>query len=232
MIRLDKLLSHKGYGSRKEVKQLIRKGYVFVNEEVVYDDDYRVNEDVDSVTIMDEEVTYSKFVYYMMHKPKNVVSATFDFHKETVIDLMGYLAKQKIFPVGRLDIDTEGLLLITNDGQLAHNLLSPKKHVDKVYYVEFSGVYKEEYTPLFEKGIVIDDGYVCKPASFKLLTPQSGEITLHEGKFHQVKRMFIALGMEVTYLKRIKFGPLELDEHLPCGEFRELTEEEINNLKG
>ena len=232
MIRLDKLLSHKGYGSRKEVKQLIRKGYVFVNEEVIYDDDYRVNEDVDSVTIMDEEVTYSKFVYYMMHKPKNVVSATFDFHKETVIDLMGYLAKQKIFPVGRLDIDTEGLLLITNDGQLAHNLLSPKKHVDKVYYVEFSGVYKEEYTPLFEKGIVIDDGYVCKPASFKLLTPQSGEITLHEGKFHQVKRMFIALGMEVTYLKRIKFGPLELDEHLPCGEFRELTEEEINNLKG
>ena len=230
MIRLDKLLSHKGYGSRKEVKQLIRKGYVFVNEEVVYDDDYRVNEDIDSITIMDEEVTYSKFVYYMMHKPKNVVSATFDFHKDTVIDLMGYLAKQKIFPVGRLDIDTEGLLLITNDGQLAHNLLSPKKHVDKVYYVEFSGVYKEEYTPMFERGIVIDDGYVCKPASFKLLTPQSGKITLHEGKFHQVKRMFIALGMEVTYLKRIKFGPLELDENLPCGEFRELTEEERNSL--
>ena len=125
MIRLDKLLSHKGYGSRKEVKQLIRKGYVFVNDQVVYDDDFRVNEEKDFVTIMDEEVTYSKYVYYMMNKPKNVVSATFDFHKDTVIDLMGYLAKQKIFPVGRLDIDTEGLLLITNDGKLAHNLLSP-----------------------------------------------------------------------------------------------------------
>ena len=231
MIRLDKLLSHKGYGSRKEVKQLIRKGFVFVNEEVVFDDDYKVDEDNDSITIMDEEVTYSKYVYYMMHKPKNVVSATFDFHKETVIDLMGYLAKQKIFPVGRLDIDTEGLLLITNDGQMAHNLLSPKKHVDKVYYVEFKGDYKDEYTKEFEKGVVIDDGYVCKPSSFELKSPNSGYITIHEGKFHQVKRMFIALNMEVTYLKRVKFGSLVLDEQLPKGEFRELTEEELNSLK-
>ena len=231
MIRLDKLLSHKGYGSRKEVKQLIRKGFVFVNEEVVLDDDYKVNEDNDSITIMDEEVTYSKYVFYMMHKPKNVVSATFDFHKETVIDLMGFLAKQKIFPVGRLDIDTEGLLLITNDGQMAHNLLSPKKHVDKVYYVEFSGEYKDEYTKEFEKGVVIDDGYVCKPASFELKSSNSGYITIHEGKFHQVKRMFISLNMEVTYLKRVKFGSLVLDEQLPKGEFRELSDEELNSLK-
>ncbi|MBQ9731128.1 MAG: rRNA pseudouridine synthase [Bacilli bacterium] len=231
MIRLDKLLSHKGYGSRKEVKQLIRKGYVFVNDEAVYDDDFKVDEEVDSVTIMDEEVTYSKYVYYMMNKPKNVVSATFDFHKDTVIDLMGYLAKQKIFPVGRLDIDTEGLLLITNDGKLAHNLLSPKKHVDKVYYVEFKGEYKQEYTHMFEEGIVIDDGYVCKPSSFELLSPSSGNITIHEGKFHQVKRMFLSLGMEVTYLKRIEFGNLKLDENLANGDFRELTEEEIELLK-
>ena len=231
MIRLDKLLSHKGYGSRKEVKQLIRKGFVFVNEEVVFDDDYKVDEDNDSITIMDEEVTYSKYVYYMMHKPKNVVSATFDFHKETVIDLMGYLAKQKIFPVGRLDIDTEGLLLITNDGQMAHNLLSPKKHVDKVYYVEFSGEYKDEYTKEFEKGVVIDDGYVCKPASFELKSPNSGYITIHEGKFHQVKRMFEALNMKVVYLKRISFGSLKLDCMLKEGQYRLLSEKEIEDLK-
>ena len=180
---------------------------------------------------MDEEVTYSKYVYYMMHKPKNVVSATFDFHKETVIDLMGYLAKQKIFPVGRLDIDTEGLLLITNDGQMAHNLLSPKKHVDKVYYVEFSGEYKDEYTKEFEKGVVIDDGYVCKPASFELKSPNSGLITIHEGKFHQVKRMFIALNMEVTYLKRISFGSLVLDKTLKLGDYRLLSEKEVEDLK-
>ena len=232
MIRLDKLLAHSGYGSRKEVKELIRKGQVSVNEVVIKDDDFKVDEVNDEVIVEGIIVDYQKFIYIMMNKPDGVLSATYDPKDPIVLDLIEDIPTRGLFPVGRLDKDSEGLLLITNDGQLAHNLLSPKKHVDKVYYVEFSGVYKEEYTPLFEKGIVIDDGYVCKPASFKLLTPQSGEITLHEGKFHQVKRMFIALGMEVTYLKRIKFGSLELDEHLPCGEFRELTEEEINNLKG
>lgn len=230
-MRLDKMLSHKGYGSRKEVKSLIRKGYVYVNDEQVFDDDYKVNELIDTVTIMDEEIEYSDKVYIMMNKPRNVVSATFDLHKETVIDLVGIYAKQKVFPVGRLDIDTVGLLLITNDGKLAHELLSPKKHVDKVYYVEFSGDFKDEFTEKFIEGIVLDDGYICKEAKINKISTNSCEITIHEGKFHQVKRMFAALNMEVTYLKRVKFGNIILDTSLKEGEFRLLSEKEIDLLK-
>ena len=231
MMRLDKMLSHKGYGSRKEVKTIIRKGFVYVNDTQIFDDDFKVDENKDSVTIMDEIIEYCDKVYIMLNKPKNVVSATFDFNKETVIDLVGSYAKQKVFPIGRLDIDTVGLLIITNDGPLAYDLISPKKHVDKVYYVEFLGEFKEEYNKMFLNGIQLEDGYICREAKIKLLNKNSCEITIHEGKFHQIKRMFDVLGMKVTYLKRIKFGNIELDESLKEGEFRLLTSEEVELLR-
>lgn len=231
ILRLDKMLAHLGYGSRKDVKRIIRKGEVLVNGEVCKDDDFKVDSDIDEVVVFDESVSYSEFVYIMLNKPSGVVSATFDNFKQTVIDLVSEYEKQKVFPVGRLDIDTEGLLLITNDGMLCHNLLAPKSHVDKKYYVEFSGQFKQEYYEAFEKGITLDDGYVTLPGQIKLIDSNKAEVIIHEGKFHQVKRMFLALNMEVTYLKRISFGSLVLDESLKLGEYRLLTEKEIEDLK-
>ena len=231
ILRLDKMLAHLGYGSRKDVKRIIRKGEVLVNGEVCKDDDFKVDSDIDEVVVFDESVSYSEFVYIMLNKPSGVVSATFDNFKQTVIDLVSEYEKQKVFPVGRLDIDTEGLLFITNDGMLCHNLLAPKSHVDKKYYVEFSGQFKQEYYEAFEKGITLDDGYVTLPGQIKLIDSNKAEVIIHEGKFHQVKRMFLALNMEVTYLKRISFGSLVLDESLKLGEYRLLTEKEIEDLK-
>ena len=231
LIRIDKMLSHLGYGSRKDVKRIIRKGEVLVNGEVIKNDDFKVDSDIDEVVVFDESVSYSEFVYIMLNKPAGVVSATFDNYKQTVIDLVSEFEKQKVFPVGRLDIDTEGLLLITNDGMLCHNLLSPKSHVDKKYYVEFAGEFKEEYYQAFENGITLDDGYVTLPGNIKLIGENKAEVTIHEGKFHQVKRMFLSLNMEVTYLKRISFGSLVLDESLKLGEYRLLSDKEVEDLK-
>ena len=231
VLRLDKMLAHLGYGSRKDVKKIIRKGEVIVNGVVVRNDDFKVDSDVDEVIVFDESVSYSEFVYIMLNKPSGVVSATYDNFKQTVIDLVSEYEKQKIFPVGRLDIDTEGLLLITNDGMLCHELLSPSKHVDKTYYVEFSGEFKEEYYDAFKNGITLEDGYVTLPGEIKLVGENKAHVTIHEGKFHQVKRMFLALNMEVTYLKRISFGSLTLDESLKLGEYRLLTQKEVEELK-
>ena len=231
ILRLDKMLAHCGYGSRKEVKQLIRKGEVIVNGEIVYDDDLKVDSDKDDIIVFDENVNYQELVYIMLNKPSGVVSATFDFHKQTVIDLVSEYANYKIFPVGRLDIDTVGLLLITNDGMLCHNLLSPKSHVDKKYYVEFDGEFKDSYYKMFENGIVLDDGYKTLPGKITLNEKNKAIVTIHEGKFHQVKRMFEALNMKVTYLKRISFGTLTLDENLNEGQYRLLTDKEIEDLK-
>lgn len=231
LLRLDKMLAHLGYGSRKDVKKIIRKGEVIVNGVVCKDDDFKVDSDNDEVIVFDESVSYSEFVYIMLNKPSGTVSATYDKYKVTVIDLVSEYQKQKVFPVGRLDIDTEGLLLITNDGMLCHELLSPSKHVDKKYYVEFDGEFKEEYYQAFENGITLEDGYVTLPGNIKLIGENKAEVTIHEGKFHQVKRMFLALNMEVTYLKRISFGSLVLDESLKLGDYRLLTEKEIEDLK-
>ena len=231
ILRLDKMLAHCGYGSRKDVKQLIRKGEVLVNGEIIKNDDFKVDSDKDDVIVFDESVNYKELVYIMLHKPAGVVSATYDNYKQTVIDLVSEYSKQKVFPVGRLDIDTEGLLLISNDGMLCHKLLAPKNHVDKTYYVEFCGEFKNEYIGKFKKGITLEDGYVTMPSDIELLSENSANLTIHEGKFHQVKRMFIALGMEVTYLKRISFGSLKLDNNLKKGEYRLLSDEEINLLK-
>lgn len=231
MIRLDKVLSHLGYGSRKEVKEIIRKGYVTVNGEVISKDDTKIDEENDEVLVFDDKIEYDKFIYLMLNKPSGYVSATFDNKLPTVLDLIEGYEKRGLFPVGRLDIDTYGLLLLTNDGMLAHKMLSPKYHVDKKYYLEFDGDFKEENYKKFEDGIILDDGYKCMSAKFELIEKNKGYITIKEGKFHQVKRMMEALNMTVTFLKRVSFGALKLDDSLKYGEYRKLTEEEIKSLK-
>lgn len=233
-MRIDKMLSNLGFGSRKEVKKLFKDGAVQVNQKVVKDPGHHVDTEKDKVLVHDDEVTYRKFIYLMMNKPPGVISATEDVRDETVVDLLEM--EDTIFepfPVGRLDKDTEGLLLLTNDGQLAHRLLSPKKHVPKTYFAVIDGEVTDEDVKAFKKGIILDDGYETKPAELKIL--KSGirsdiELTITEGKFHQVKRMFQSVGKRVVYLKRISMGPLKLDETLELGEYRELTDEEMMSL--
>ncbi|MBC1569852.1 rRNA pseudouridine synthase [Listeria sp. FSL L7-1425] len=231
-MRLDKLLSHTGFGSRKEVKPLLKSGAVVVNGTIQKDSKTQVNPDKDQITVHGTPVVYQEFVYFMLHKPQNVVSATEDNVSETVIDL---LAQEDTltdpFPVGRLDKDTEGLLIITNDGTLAHNLLSPKKHIDKTYYAKIDGEVTAEDVEAFVTGIELDDGYTCKPARLEIITPNEIKVTIQEGKFHQVKRMFAARGKTVSYLKRISMGNLQLDESLALGEYRPLTEAELAILQ-
>jgi len=234
-MRLDKLLSTIGYGSRKEVKGLLKTGAVKVDGSAVKDAKVHVNPDEQEITVHGEGVSYREFVYFMLHKPQGVISATEDSLHETVLDLLELDdAVYDPFPVGRLDKDTEGLLLLTNDGQLAHQLLSPKKHVPKTYFAKINAPVTEEDAEAFRQGVTLDDGYVTKSAELKILT--SGveseiELTIVEGKFHQVKRMFEARGKKVTYLKRLSMGALLLDESLDLGEYRELTEEELALLQ-
>lgn len=231
MMRLDKLLAHMDYGSRKEVKELIRKGYVLVNGNVIKDDDFKVDEFNDEINILDSEIKYEEFIYIMLNKPEGYVSATYDYSKPIVLDLIDDYKKRNLFPVGRLDIDTHGLLLITNDGNLAHRMLSPKSHVDKKYYLKYDGKYNESFIQKFKDGITLDDGYKCMPAEFIDLGDNEAYIIIREGKFHQVKRMMEAVGCNVTFLKRISFGNLVLDESLKEGKWRHLTNEEIESLK-
>ncbi|MCL79473.1 rRNA pseudouridine synthase [Listeria monocytogenes] len=231
-MRLDKLLSHTGFGSRKEVKPLLKSGAVVVNGTIQKDSKTQVNPDKDQITVHGTPVVYQEFVYFMLHKPQNVVSATEDNVSETVIDLLAQEdTLTDLFPVGRLDKDTEGLLIITNDGTLAHNLLSPKKHIDKTYYAKIDGDVTAADVEAFAAGIEIDDGYTCKPASLEIITPNEINVTIQEGKFHQVKRMFAARGKTVSYLKRISMGNLQLDESLELGEYRPLTEAELAILQ-
>ncbi|MFJ7920219.1 pseudouridine synthase [Lysinibacillus fusiformis] len=234
-MRLDKLLANMGYGSRKEVKQLLKQKAVTVDGTSVKDAAMHVDPEQQNVSVYGERVVYTEFVYFMMNKPPGVISATEDLRDETVIDLLEPLDQHfQPFPVGRLDKDTEGLLVLTNDGVLAHNLLSPKKHVPKVYYAHIEGVVTEEDVEIFAEGVELDDGYMTKPGKLVILKSalQSEiELTIQEGKFHQVKRMFESVGKRVTYLKRISMGNLKLDDHLALGEYRELTAEELNCLQ-
>ncbi|ANU12668.1 Ribosomal small subunit pseudouridine synthase A [Planococcus halocryophilus Or1] len=234
-MRLDKYLSNMGYGSRKEVKVLLKSKAVEVNGEIVRDPKVHVKEHADHVSVGGEAVTYTEFIYLLMNKPQGVISATEDKYDKTVIDLLGEDEQHfEPFPVGRLDKDTEGFLLITNDGKLAHELLSPKKHVDKTYFAHVEGVVTEEDAEVFRKGVTLDDGYVTKPASLNILESAAMskiELTITEGKFHQVKRMFESVGKHVVYLKRLSMGPLSLDPELELGEYRHLTEEELTSLK-
>ncbi|MEW9110689.1 MAG: pseudouridine synthase [Cytobacillus gottheilii] len=233
-MRIDKMLANLGYGSRKDVKKLLKNGSVTINEVAVKDGKQHVDPENDIVMIHGEQVEYKEYIYLMMNKPQGVISATEDTRHETVIDILE--AEDVVFspfPVGRLDKDTEGLLLLTNDGQLSHKLLSPKKHVPKTYFAVINSEVTEEDQEAFKKGVILDDGYETKPATLKIL--KSGltsdiELTITEGKFHQVKRMFEAVGKRVMYLKRMSMGPLELDSSLELGEYRELTDDELELL--
>ena len=234
-LRIDKILSNLGYGSRAELKVYCKKGMVKVNDKVISNPGTQVDTDVDKIEFNNEVVNYREFVYIMMNKPDGYLSATFDKRDPIVLDLIdsSYLAFEP-FPVGRLDKDTEGLLVLTNDGQLAHRVLSPKKHVPKTYYAKIEGRVTEEDIKAFEQGVTLDDGYETMPAQLKIL--ESGEqseieLTIHEGKFHQVKRMFESVGKKVVYLKRISMGKLMLDEKLGLGEYRELTDEEVKLIE-
>lgn len=236
MIRLDKYLADMGCGTRQEVKKLIRSGQVSVDGAVVKKPDTKVERTVQEVCLNGEKVGYESFEYYMLNKPAGVISATEDRSCQTVVDLIKEKKRKDLFPVGRLDKDTEGLLLITNDGELAHRLLSPKKHVDKCYFARVSGKVTEDDVRSFENGVNIgslEQPEIIMPGKLEIIT--SDEIsqihlTIQEGKFHQVKRMFQAVGKEVIYLKRLRMGTLVLDENLSIGEYRPLTKEELEKL--
>ena len=234
MMRLDKYLCETGFGTRSQVKDLLKKGQVMVNGEVVKKPELKINETTDQILCQGKKASYQKNIYLMLHKPAGVVSATEDNREKTVLDLVRPEdRKNDLFPVGRLDKDTEGLLLLTDDGELAHRLLSPKKHVDKTYYAKIDGQVTEEHVKQFREGLDIGDEKKTLPAVLTILLsgPVSEiEVTIHEGRFHQIKRMFEAVGCKVTYLKRLSMGSLVLDETLPPEEYRPLTEAELEGL--
>ncbi|WP_400161789.1 pseudouridine synthase [Brevibacillus sp. TJ4] len=231
--RLDKVLANMGLGTRKEVKALVKQGAVVVDGVVANDPGMHVVAEEQEILVDGEPLNYKRWVYVLMNKPPGVISATEDSMHETVVDLLPYEWAIKVHPVGRLDIDTEGLLLLTNDGQLSHSLLSPKKKVEKEYFARIDGRVTEEHVAAFAKGVELED-FTTLPAKLEILS--SGEnseirVTIMEGKFHQVKRMFAAFGLHVSYLQRVRMGPLHLDPSLEPGEYRELTEEELTMLQ-
>ena len=233
-MRLDKFISTTTTLSRAEAKKIIKKG-ILINDILIKSSDYKVDENNDIVIVNGSRLVYQKYVYIMMNKPQNVISATEDMTDKTVVDVLKDKDRiHKVFPVGRLDKDTEGLMLLTNDGELAHKLISPKKDVEKKYYVEVIGELKEEYLELVKDGLVLDDGYKCKSARLEILESSKDKscanIYITEGKFHQVKRMMKALETTVTYLKRLSIGSLILDESLKLGEYRYLTDKELKKL--
>ena len=247
--RLDKYVAECAGITRKEAKNALSKGRVQLNGEVCKDGDRKVSSEAE-VLLDGKRLAAEQFLYLMLHKPAGVVSATEDGRDKTVLELVreqsapdadsvshtGYfLGKREVFPVGRLDKDTEGLLLLTDDGELAHQLLSPKKHVDKVYYARLDGEVPADAAQRFAEGIMVGQDYRAMPAKLEILSVSDGvsevTITLREGKFHQVKRMCHEIGCEVTYLKRLSMGNLRLDESLKPGECRKLTEKEVEDVR-
>lgn len=233
-IRLDKYLTELGIGTRSEVKKYIKAGLVTVDGVLEKKPEVKVEEEKVQVCFRGEKLSYAAYEYYLFHKPAGCVSATEDRVHKTVMDYLTDTRRKDLFPVGRLDIDTEGLLFITNDGALAHELLSPAKHVPKTYYAKVEGHVTKEDVNLFGNGVDIGEEKPTKPAKLVLLS--EGDIseirlTITEGKFHQVKRMFEAVGKRVVYLKRLSMGTLVLPEDLKPGEYRALTEQELAELK-
>ena len=232
-IRLDKFLADMGFGTRSQVRQQIAGGNVTVNGLPARRPELKVDTDKDRVLFCGTEAAYAQYEYYMLNKPAGVVSATEDKKERTVLDLLQERKRKDLFPVGRLDKDTEGLLLITNNGDLAHRLLAPGRHVDKVYYAEIDGEVTREDAELFRAGVDIGDKKKTMPAFLEILSSADRSeilLTIREGRFHQVKRMFHAVGKEVLFLRRIQMGPLKLDEKLRPGEYRRLTKEEVEKL--
>ena len=235
-MRLDKFLVACAVGSRTEVKNFLKAGRVTVNGKKEKSAKLQIDEERDEILFDGQVLEYEEFVYYMMNKPKGVISATEDPKHRTVLDLLDDIAQSKeVFPVGRLDIDTHGLLLLTNDGQLAHALLSPKRHVDKTYQAQVKGIMAQEDVEIFADGIPLKD-FTCQPAKLEILSTDAEKnqsqirVTIAEGKFHQVKRMVAYCGKEVVDLQRLTMGTLVLDENLERGEWRRLTKEELENL--
>ena len=228
LMRLDKFLTEMGLGTRSEVKKILKTKQITVNGEVVTKPETKVEPENDQISYKGEPVTYCEYEYYLFYKPAGCVTATEDQLHKTVMDYLTDTVRSDLFPVGRLDIDTEGLLLITNDGALAHDLLSPAKHVEKTYYAVIDGVVTEKDVNSFENGVDIGEEKLTKPGKLRIL---KSELTITEGRFHQVKRMFETVGKKVLYLKRISMGPLQLTDDLKPGEYRPLTEEEITALK-
>lgn len=231
-MRLDKFLAQNGIGSRSDVKELIKKGRITVNKQIIKSPDAKIS-DTDTVMLDNKEITAAKIRYYMLNKPAGVVSATKDNLYRTVIDILkdAGIPTKDLFPVGRLDKDTEGLLILTQDGALAHNLLSPKKHIDKTYYVQCADPINEDAKTALEEGVDIGDDKKTLKSIVKILSEKEMELTIQEGRFHQIKRMLHAVNNEVIYLKRISMGQLCLDSSLKPGEFRELTDREVDLLK-
>ncbi len=238
-IRLDKYLADMGIGTRSQVRRHIRQKQVLVNGSLPNGPEQKVDTGTDAVTFQGKRVAYAEHIYLMLYKPQGCVSATEDKLHKTVLDLIADGRKKGMFPVGRLDLDTEGLLLVTDDGELAHNLLAPGKHVPKAYYAKVSGKVSEEDAALFQRGVDIGEDSLTRPAKLEILSVgeldgrwvSEVELTITEGKYHQVKRMFQAVGKNVLYLKRNAMGGLKLDDSLKPGEYRELTEEELQALK-
>lgn len=235
-MRLDKVLSNSGFGSRSQIRKLVKENLIKVDGRTVSDASIHVDPEKSRIEIRGTPLNYRRFIYIMMNKPAGVISATCDNKLRTAVDLLPEeFSCFDLFPAGRLDIDTAGMLLLTNDGQMAHELLSPKRHVDKRYYALIEGVVTDKDIKGFKEGIVLDDGYKSMPAELDIIrsgTHSEIELTLHEGKFHQVKRMFEAAGKKVIYLKRIRMGGLQLDDTLKPGECRELMAGEVVQLRG
>ncbi|QFF99750.1 rRNA pseudouridine synthase [Psychrobacillus glaciei] len=234
-MRLDKFLARTGFGTRREVKILVKSKAIQVNDVVVKDSSMHIKETTDQVSVYGEIVKYKEFIYLMLNKPVGVVSATEDSRDRTVIELLDVDVHHfEPYPVGRLDKDTVGLLLLTNDGALTHRLLSPNKDVPKVYFARVEGIVDEIDIQAFVDGVTLDDGYKTKPAILNILSKgevSEIELSITEGKFHQVKRMFESVGKKVIYLKRLSMGALKLDESLMEGSYRELTEEELESIQ-
>lgn len=230
-MRLDRYLCELNIGSRSQVREFVRKGLVSVNGQVIRSSDHKIDERKDQVAFQGNPLTYRKFVYYMLNKPQGVVSATEDNSAGTVVELLSAEGRKDLFPMGRLDKDTEGLLILTNDGELSHRLLSPKNHVDKTYRVTLAHALSAEDFRILEQGVDIGEDRLTLPARAEAVSENVIHLTIQEGKYHQVKRMLQAVGNQVTALKRIRFGGVDLDENLAAGEYRPLTLQEEERLK-
>lgn len=229
-MRLDKMLAHLGYGSRKEVKQFIRKGFISINGEIIKDDDFHVDVNEDEIVFLDESVDYQDYQYILINKPQETICSQDRGLYPSVLDLIQEAVLPDTQPVGRLDVDTTGTLLLTNDGQLAHRLISPKHHVEKVYLVQLKEVFNVRYIKDIESGLRLNDKEICMSAKVKVIDDYQIELTLKEGKYHQVKRMMLVCENEVVKLHRILFAGLKTDD-LALGEYRNLSEKEIETLK-
>lgn len=232
--RLDKILASQGTASRSEIQKIIIGGFVSINGNICRKKDFKADPENDIIAVNGKQISFSKHTYIMLNKPKGVLSASEDKNCPTVTDLVpDSIKRKKLFPAGRLDKDTEGLIIITDDGDYAHRMLSPKNHVDKIYHAVIDGRVTEKEIEMFKNGIVFADGFKCLPAKLRVIEngeKQTCEVTVCEGKFHQVKKMFLAVGCTVLELKRVKIGGLPLDGSLAAGQCRVMTAEEYNKV--